>query len=285
MRRKYIPVAFLALTVALAGCTQLSGGGEQPDRTFTFTQNDGLSISFSAANAEFFQDGKYTFTATVTNTGQAEATVKRMQLFGASWASGSKSPGWKLSPVEKANELPGEQRSATFRDDIQTNIPQGQSDTYNVGLRTTYSYTSRTRSKITVMTRERFRDAGTPQKMTNDIKGAPIQIRFDGTTPLPSRGGTVSVPVKVTNVGDGQLKNQRIKSITVKKEGGTGTECTRSGFRLFEGSRTFTCTVSVPALTGNNPVPEKTLTLIAKANYDYVEDDTTTVTIIGTSGQ
>ncbi|MFB6265954.1 MAG: hypothetical protein ABEI07_02610, partial [Candidatus Nanohaloarchaea archaeon] len=66
MKSKYMPVALLVLTVALAGCTQLPGNnqGNQDKRAFTFTQNDGLSISFSAANAEWFEsDGNAVFTA------------------------------------------------------------------------------------------------------------------------------------------------------------------------------------------------------------------------------
>lgn len=286
MVNKSLSLVLLVAAITLTGCTALEGGGDTgTSPEVSVTPSDGLTIAFSSATPEYFADqGSATFTANVENTGEGEATLNSMELFGASWAAGESvdlGDGIPLASVEQANNLPGETYSATFTPGLgDISLGRGQSDDYTVGLRTTYEYSSETRSELTVMETDLYRSEGRAQRqvMSNTIRGAPVRIRFTGNTPFPERGDTISVPIRVSNVGDGSIQNDQI-TLTVEAEGiGTAGDCDERDVTLYQGDREFTCSVPVGSLAG----PQKDVTVIATASYTYVEDDTTRVTVIGT---
>ncbi len=279
---------FLLVTIALTGCTGLPSTGNGDDTgssgQVSASQNDGFDIRFSSATAEYYTDqGSATFTVNIENTGEAEdGTLSSLKLFGASWATSAstQNPGTTLQGVEEANNLAGGTYSTTFTPSLPTALQQGQSDDYTVGLRTRYTYTTRSRSELTVQSSDRYREEGrnARQGMRNTVRGAPVQVRFTGQTPVPYRSGSVNVPVTVRNVGDGQLAGNKLTSLKVGPEGNLQNcpSSQGSGVPLYEGSRQFSCSISV-----SQPSPETTVTLVAEAKYDYVEDDTTTVTVVG----
>lgn len=289
MVNKSLSAVLLVAAITLTGCTALQGGGGGDTGTsgadVSVTPSDGLTIDFSSATPEYFvDDGEATFTAKVENTGEGEATLQSMELFGASWAAGESagiSSDIPLVGVEQANNLAGETYSTTFNPGLGSiALGRGQSDDYTVGLRTTYGYESETRSSLTVMETDLYRSEGRSQrqKMSNTVRGAPVRIRFTGDTPFPERGDSISVPIRVSNVGDGSIQNDQI-TLTVRAEGiGAASDCDTRDVSLYQGDREFTCSVPVGSLTG----PQKDVTVIATASYTYVEDDTTRVTVIGT---
>jgi hypothetical protein len=295
MDRKILLVGLFALVLAVAGCTAPGQSTDEDDSNnaeLEVTQNDGLSVTFGSQASQYYTDASNAvLEATMKNTGEADANILSAQLFGASWASGTSCQGCSgvtLRGVERANNLDGEQRSFTFTPPLNVNLDQGQSDTYRVGLRLRYNYEAETRSKLTLMSREEYRQNQPARtRMQNDVSAGPLQLSFTGKTPFPVRDNQqITVPVKVNNVGDGDIEDETIRLLVETEGGEVLEEChaTASGgyvgkeMQVFDGQRTFNCRLNTSSF---NPNPEQTVTIIATANYNYVEDTSTSVRVVG----
>lgn len=290
MDKRLIYVGLFAFALVFAGCTIPGSGGDSDTDQNTelhITTNDGLTITFQSQTPEYYTgDSRASLEAQVQNTGESTAVIESAALFGASWAEGAECRGGcnaELQGVETANNLNGDSTTLTFSPSLNgINLQQGQSDTYNIGLRVEYEYESRTRSRMTLMSEDQFRqnrDARAP--MSNTIRAGPVQIRFTGLTPFPDRDSQLNIPVQVTNVGDGQIKDEQITlTVQTENDGIQLGNCDTVSGTVFDGQRTFNCILD----TSNDafePAPEETVTLIATAEYTYVEDDTTSVRVIG----
>jgi len=297
MQRKTLLTALLVFTVALAGCTQLGGdsNNNQNQNQITVTQNDGLSIGFSSVSREYYTGEQARFEADVENTGEAEATLQSMQLYGASWAADTSlfSGTETLTGAEPSNNIAG--GSSVYPATVglgSISLSQGQQDSYSVGLQTEYAYSTTARSTITLMDEQTYREnSNTRTQMQTSTTAGPVRVSFKGNTPYPDRDSTVSIPVQVTDVGDGRLAEDDqgtpvITSLEVTVEGEDVTILDRSGsIKIYEGSRQFFAEVDTSQSSNGDqvfdPSPESSYTLIARANYTYVEQDQTQVTVIG----
>lgn len=298
MQRKTLLTALLVFTVALAGCTQLQGDSNdnnQDQNQITVTQNDGLSIDFSSVSNEYYTGQQARFQTQVENTGEAEATIQSMSLYGASWASGTSliSGTPTLTGAEPTNNIAG--GSSVYSVNVglgSISLSQGQQDSYSVGLQTEYTYSTEARSSITLMDEQTYREnQNSRTQMQSSTTAGPVRISFKGNTPYPDRDSTVSIPIQVTDVGDGRLAEDAqgtpvITSLEVTVEGEDVTLLDRSGsIKIYEGSRQFFAELDTSQSSNGNqvfdPSPQSSYTLIAKANYTYVEQDQTDVTVIG----
>lgn len=297
MRRKTLLTALLVFTVALAGCTQLQGDSndDNNDDQVTVTQNDGLSIDFSSVSNEYYAGEQARFEAEVENTGEASATLQSMSLYGASWASGQSllSGTATLDGAEQSNNIAGQSSVYSVNVGLDSiNLNQGQQDSYPIGLQTEYTYSTEARSSITLMDEQTYREnQNSRTQMQTDTTAGPIRISFKGNTPYPDRDSSVSIPLQITDVGDGRLAEDDqgtpvITDLTVEVEGEDVTLLDRSdSIKIYEGSRQFYAELNTGQESNGNqifdPSPESSYTLIARANYTYVEQDQTQVTVIG----
>jgi hypothetical protein len=146
-------------------------------------------------------------------------------------------------------------------------------------MRLRYNYSSETRSKLTLMSQEEYReDQPARTRMSNDISAGPVHISFTGKTPFPARANqNITVPVKVNNIGDGEIEDEKV-TLEVRTEGGTTLYNCQGPAQVFDGQRTFNCRLDTSSF---NPSPEQTVTIIASADYTYVEDTSTSVRVVG----
>lgn len=292
MNRRTVLVGLLALSILFAGCTQLENTNDTEDgedQGVEITQNDGLSIEFSSVTREYYTGDSYTFTADFQNTGEHEATITDTTLYGPSWVSDDDWPsdGRTLGAVEEANQFEGGTANHQFTGDVSTSLGAGQSDSYEVGLRTHYDYAASSRTSLTVMAEDEYREDSTSRtQVDTEVNAGPVHLRFDVRTPIPA-GRSVNIPVQVTNVGDGEIADgedsdentvDNAVSVTISRENGdevcsTGTET------VYEGSRTFNCQFDTSDILSG--APQTSVTLVADADFSYVEDDRTSVTVLG----
>ncbi len=290
MNRRTVLVGLLALSVFLAGCTQLENTNDteqDQDQGIEITQNDGLSIDFSSVTNEYYTGDSYTFTANFQNTGEHEATILSTTIYGPSWISDDEH-GWPSDPVtlgavEEANQFAGGTASNQYTGDVSTSLGAGQTDDWDVGLRTVYNYSASSRAALTVMNQDEYReDSRSRTAVQTSANAGPVNIRFDVRTPIPA-GRAVNIPVQIRNVGDGELDatggTDRAISYTISREGG-GTVCSSDGYEtLYEGSRTFNCQFDTAGILGG--APQTSVTLVAEADFKYMEDNTARVSVIG----
>lgn len=289
MNRRTVLVGLLAFSILFAGCTQLENTNDtedEEDQGVTVTQNDGLSIDFSSVTREYYTGDGYTFTADFQNTGEHEAKILDTSIYGPSWLSDSSWPpnATTLGAVEQANQFAGGTASHQFTGTVSTSLGAGQTDDWDVGLRTYYNYSASSRATLTVMNQEEYRDdSASRTAVQTEVNAGPVHIRFDVRTPIPA-GRSVNIPVQIRNVGDGELDGiggtDRAISYTVRREGQSGSVCSSDGYEtLYEGSRTFNCAFNTNNLLDG--APQTSVTLVAEANFKYMEDDTTSVSVIG----
>jgi len=295
MNRRTVLVGLLAFSILLAGCTQLQNSNESNEgegQSIEITQNDGLSIDFSSVTNEYYTGDDYTFTADFQNTGEHEATIVEATLYGPSWVNDDSWPDDSetddteyevLGPVEEANQFEGGATSHQFTNTISTTLSAGQTDDYDVGLRTIYNYSASSRASLTVMQQDEYREDSTSRTaVSTSVNAGPVHIRFDVRSPIPG-GRSVNIPVQIRNVGDGELTGidgtDQAISYTISRESGDEV-CSSDGFEtLYEGSRTFNCQFNTANIL--NGAPQTSVTLVAEANFKYQEDDTARVSVVG----
>jgi hypothetical protein len=287
MNRRTVLVGLLAFSILFAGCTQLQNTNDDEDgqdQGIEVTQNDGLTIDFSSVTNEYYDGDSYTFTADFQNTGEHEAKITNWTIYGPSWLSDDyvSSPR-TLGAVEEANQFAGGTTSNQFTGSVSTSLGAGQTDDWDVGLRTYYNYSASSRATLTVINQDEYRDDSAARTaVQTNVNAGPVHIRFDVRTPIPA-GRAVNIPIQIRNVGDGELDSfggtDKAISYTISREG-SGSICSSDGFEtLYEGSRTFNCQFDTSNLLGG--APQTSVTLVAEANFKYMEDDTARVSVIG----
>lgn len=290
-RNTAILTAFLVFAIAVAGCTA-PGGGNNTDQEdgqgeVTVTKSDGLTIRFSSVDTEYYEgEGKAVFTADVQNTGEAQATQISHTLIGASWAAGLSPSGAasSLIGVEVADNKAGGKSvfeiQAPESGDLDVGLGPGQSDPATITLKTTYNYKSTTRSSITLLAQQKYRERSQSRtRMRNNVAGAPVHVKFTGLTPAPDRDTGPYIDIQMQNVGNGRLQDERVDGLSVRTPDGTDICSWGGGDARIRASRTLSCDLA--SLDLAEGVDEQSFTLIAEANYTYIEEHPTTITVIG----
>lgn len=303
MDRKHISALFLLASIALAGCTALPGGGDGGDEQdgFQMTQSDGLTAQFRTLSTTYAEDGQIVLELSLQNTGQADATNIRTELYGASFLVGespSSAASSSLDPVDEAAEQPGERTTARWNIRNPVDLAQGDTQDYPAGVRTLYNYSTTSTGSFRVVPREGFE--GGSQQISTDNSAGPLfaSFKIDSPKPVSRPEGdrvSVSIPVLVRNVGDGTVAQHdslsgtegdvhmnvsfpNAGSVANIEECGGGSTSAHS-FRLFDGQREVICTASI-----STDVFDTQLNIEATFDYSYFETDETSFTIEGMAG-
>ncbi|MCJ7478680.1 MAG: hypothetical protein MUP63_00690 [Candidatus Nanohaloarchaeota archaeon QJJ-7] len=307
MKSKYFMVAFLGLSILLAGCTALPGddGGDEdgPDTSFRITQNDGLSISFQSLSNSYDEGEPIALRLNLQNTGQKEAEAIQASLYGASFLTGENKELGTLSGADKAAQQPGGQTSEEWRISNPVNLDVGATQDYPAGVRVLYRYSTTSTADMTVVPRADFDEQSTT--VTTQNTAGPLKAEFDVVSPKPvsdteEDSVSVSIPVQIRNVGDGKVANnlegdegnvalevgfansgEDFAIDTCGEEDGNeeNEETGREDVQLYDGSRRVICTASV-----SPDVFETQLNLEATLEYPYFETQETTFTVEGLEG-
>lgn len=295
MRNQYVLAVLLLSMTLLAGCVHASGGddaGQGPgttnntDNTTDVRSVTGLDIDFRAGRSNYTSGDRATFIADVVNTGEFRAERINMTLYGANWAttvSGDERRHRSISFLEGANRSGkgGEEARRTFRRDVVTSLARGEEDRYDIGLRTSYDYSARTRSRLTVMKEEEFGGANMSREpMDNEIRSAPVEIRFTGRTPWTGGKSDIVVPLTLENMEDGDIRDP--VNLTVWIEGGPVLQGCSGEITVSGDRKNMMCPIRASQI-GLGDLPEKNFALIAEATYTYTDDRETSVSVTGAS--
>jgi hypothetical protein len=293
MRNHYLLAVLLLSLTLLAGCIQVFGGDgtDQPSDDTNSTDNTtdvrsaaGLEVDFRAGRSNYTSGDRATFIVDVTSMGEFRAERINMTLYGANWAtevSDGERRHRSISFLEGANRSGegGEEARRTFRRDVVTSLSRGEKDRYDVGLRTRYEYSARTRSKLTVMKEDEFREANMSREpMDNEIRSAPIELRFTGRTPWTGGKSDIVVPLTLENVGSGDIQGD--VNLTVWIEGGPVLQGCSGEIAVSEDRKNMMCPIRASQI-GLGDLPQKNFALIAEATYTYVDDREASVSVTG----
>ncbi|MDY6788903.1 MAG: hypothetical protein SVV03_02970 [Candidatus Nanohaloarchaea archaeon] len=295
MNRKIL-LMFVATTLLTAGCIG-GGGNNQPQPNVpTFTQTDGLSIDFDSAASSYYTGDRATFIVEMQNTGEADAWLRQVKLYKAAWIdqpfifTGDKV---RLSGVDRNNNLPGRSRTFTANPRIDVSLETGSSYTYDVGLRVKYDYTTDARSKFTVVPFKRFRgeedEEPARRPISTSYTGGPMKVEVNANEPLPAEAGIVTLPITITNMGDGRLaENANGREALgpgsfIQLEAGDaqirGCELEGGNLVMYDDQKQIFCTIDIGKAAINTPTD---LVLKTHLEYTYVEDKQTQIEVKST---
>ncbi|MDY6778108.1 MAG: hypothetical protein SVU32_05545 [Candidatus Nanohaloarchaea archaeon] len=297
MNRKAVLAFVLIAVIAISGCTAQNNGGDTGDNgdqqqpQVDFTQTDGITMRFSSVAPEYFEGQTATFRLIAENTGESEATLKKAELTRQPWLANKQDTGqYTLRGVDRSVGSAGQAHQYTFTKTLSQSLfdlSQGQSDTYEVGARLVYGYSTSARTSLTVMDRETFTsEQPTQQPLQTEWTGAPVKVSLQGSTPVQASAGQTTIKVKIQNVGNGHIKESgQAGVVTVDRmelaTSGTGSfNCNLQGntVKIYQGgSRTLYCTLNINSMSGG----QTSVTVISEISYDYVETKTTTVKVNG----
>ncbi|MDY6776776.1 MAG: hypothetical protein SVQ76_01560 [Candidatus Nanohaloarchaea archaeon] len=297
MAGKKTPILMVVVALAVSGCTALpgGGGGEQQNQV-SITSDNGLSLNFRSLSSQYLTGDQVVLQLGVENTGQATATNVKADLTGASWLtdeavseSGPLSQagqnGASLEGVDKATGTAGQSTSITWSIDtskINFGLPQGASDNFRAISEVHYNYETNARASFTAKPRRDIQGQGTSVKTTNTA--GPVRAEIDMTTPVT--GGTITVPVTITEVGPGNVadatgstRNAQVKLSTARIVGGHSLSCQGKSYSLFDGQRRVICSVNLGDVTSTTD-----FTIRLTLSYPYYVTDQASFTMVGTAG-
>ncbi len=265
----------LAAVVLLAGCTALPGAtGDTGDGV---QATAGLDLSFQQLGSFALETEDAQLQLTVENVGQSEAESVSAQIFGASWISGSHSFG-SLQGIDRAAGQPGD-TGITQWELEPPNVDVGTTETFDATAQVSYVYTTVAIIPV-ALSPEGF--AESQSTVTTSNTAGPVQLSTELETPIPTRGtDTHSIPITVSNAGDGTLSSQVDISGDLIDAGGevSLSDCDK-GVSVDQES-SVTCTLETPQ-DGVSFDTEAQVRITAR--YEYVEEASTTVRVRGVQG-
>ncbi|MEM7825936.1 MAG: hypothetical protein QW412_03730 [Candidatus Aenigmatarchaeota archaeon] len=290
--KNYTILLFLLLFVFLSGCTLL--GQQQGPTDGGKKQAIGVIIkSFKSDVSEIFSGDSVTFSLTVENVGEEDATEVRAKLIGlgTDW-SGEVNEIKDISDLQKRL-----QNSPGGISDVQWDVTSPENlkvDTsYTAGVIVHYKYASTAHGKIKVISNDYIKTH--PQEAdkilkTNGIESftatkAPIEISIAGA-PMPfvyrESGQTASVSVQLKNVGQGYpyVDQQTDRKVTIDKITVNGEECLDQHFPKdvtipTDSYKTITCKFNLPEVSEYTTIP-----LDVEINYYYYVESTASIKVL-----
>lgn len=264
-------LAVLIAVVLAAGCTSIPTGG-QSDGGVSVTQNDGLAVSLRPASATFGPGDDVRLELVLENTGEAAADVTGVSWGGAQFLTvdgcgQDRTSGAipELAPVDRQAGTRGDRISVlrTCPHPSGIGLESGGTDTFPATASVTYTYTTVATGSVTVVPED---PAGGNARMA--VTAGPVQARV--TAPAETTGGSVRIPVTVTNTGDGEVVGG---TVTVSAEPGSFS-CPDA--QLIAGERSIECTLDAGTVAADSVVR-----LRLELSYGYTEDVETGVRLRG----
>ena len=299
MRLNYILILPVIAVVIASGCTIPGMGG--------VTGGKGIIIeSFEPDFSQIYSTESVQFSLKLRNAGTVDGVVKDIQTTGVDWAQGGfggmgggicESAKGKMLPAVPDKGITGETKSCTWTLSPKADeVPDGLSVTFYPVARVTYHYSTSTAKSITFGTSSELRSiqdrGGTLPADTVSTTSGPIAIDIVSKGPIRVSEAGVEFPIeiKITNVGGGipctdcsSSENWNKINLEVKTGDLQPTEgsCDEREVSLWRGKdNTIGCKLKVTSsgLTGR---VQKIITVTA--DYDYIIDATTSVTVTGQS--
>lgn len=215
-----------------------------------------------------------------------------------------------LQGVDEENEIPGGQKTHSQNVDVSFNtgawgsdqnpLRQGESYTYNVGLKTKYQYYTDAKVEFTVLPSQEWRDGNfTVSDAEFQQTAGPVNIDINADSHYPAQTGRIILPITIENVGDGRFGrdedgdefiydnngyywNDIPDSRVYIEAGSDNAEVVDCPFgsgntKVYNGQKQAQCTINL------DNIDEPTdLVMRMHIVYDYVEDQTTEVKLVGT---
>jgi hypothetical protein len=285
--KKYAILSFLLLFVFLSGCTLLPGS--QPSGDGGKKQAIGVIIkSFKSDVSEIFSGDSVTFSLTVENVGEEDATEVKAKLIGlgTDW-SGEVNEIKDISDLQK--RLPNSPGGIS---DVQWDVTSPENlkvdNTYTAGVMVYYKYASNAHGKIKVISNDYIKTH--PQEADKILKTsgiesftatkAPIEISIAGA-PMPfiyrESGQTASISIQLKNVGQGYpyLEEQKDRKVNIEKITVNGEECLNDIPSVVsiptDSYKTITCKFNLPEVSEYTTIPLE----VSLTYYYYVESSAT----------
>jgi hypothetical protein len=286
--KKYAILLFLLLFVFLSGCTLFPGS--QPSGDTGKKQAIGVIIkSFKPEVSQIFSGDSVTFSLTVENVGEEDATEVRAKLIGlgTDWSG-------EVNEIKEINDLQKRlPNSPGGISDVQWDVVSPENlkvDTsYTAGVIVYYKYASNAHGKIKVISNDYIKthpqDAEKILK-TSGIEGftatkTPIEINVAGVSmPFIYRepGQTASVSIQFKNVGQGYpyVAEQKDRKVTIEKITVNNEECLNEDFPKditipTDSYKTITCKFNLPEVSEYTTIPLE----VSLTYYYYVESSAT----------
>lgn len=292
--KRYALFLFLIVFVFLSGCTLL--GQQQPSGGTQTGQAIGVIIkSFKPDVSEIFSGDSITFTVTVENVGEEDATNVKAKLIGlgTDWSGDIVD-----DPIKDIGDLPKKvEGSLGSSGDAQWDVVSPSNlkvdNTYTAGVIVYYGYKSTALGSLKIISQEYIRTKPEEANKIYQSSGmekftatrAPIQISLAGVArPFIYRGSgqEASVSIQLTNIGQGYpyLDKQGDRKIRVEKITINNEECLNQDFpqdvTIPVGSyKTITCKFSVPEVSEYTTIP-----LEVELSYNYYVESSASIKVL-----
>lgn len=265
----------LGLAVLVAGCTLQPPSDDGGD--ITLTPSDGLTATLEPSASSIVDGDSMVVELALQNTGGSTARVTAATLFGAAAFNGCVATRALDDPIvlnpaiPAADQIGGQTRLQWSCDSVSTTLGSGESDSFPVGAEFTYGYNTTARTSFTVV-RPGETASGSGQGTSNTA--GPVHATIGVADPARVDDGAVSLPITITNVGDGDVVGDVSLAASTPQSAGTVEQCPET-VSLIEGRRDVLCRISF-----NRAPSSGTQVLVAvEMDYAYTERASSSVRI------
>jgi len=287
--------SLLVVVVAFSGCIEIPGIGGGGGGITT-----GVIIkSFAPDMSEIFSEDDVTFSLTVENVGEEDATNVKAKIFGlgtdwtgADWVDVAKRTQTigLLERSQSEYSVPGGTGDAQWG--VKSPVDLKVDNTYSASVRLTYGYSTTALANIKIYNKD-YLDSNPDEQETimrsSGIKSftvtnAPIKVELTGLArPLIYRGSgqQASVTVLISNIGQGKpYKTEEddmevtVDKIEINKEKCDGNP--EGTYRLPRaGAKSVPCRFTLPYIDSYTTIP-----VDIELSYNYFLDSTTSIKVL-----
>ncbi len=285
----------IVLFLLVIGVVFIAGCIGQPEEGIKGVTIGVIIKSFAPDISEIFSGDPVTFSLSVENVGEEDATNVEAALFGLGtdwdWDKTAQSIG-DLSKSQPQYKIPGGtgdvQWDATSPEDLKVD------NTYTAGVRVTYGYKTTAYGTIKVYNSDYLRTK--PEEAENIMKSsgiatfsttkAPITISLAGVArPLIYRelGQKSTITIQIGDIGPGDPYTDKlgdmlitVNDITVNQESCENQNFPMTGVKIPRtGQKSISCKFSLPEVSEFTTIP-----IEVKLSYNYFLDGSTTVKVL-----
>ena len=207
----FLAVILIAI-VAISGCTIPFYQTEEPK---TVAGNEGLRIESFEPDIDYLVSNQtFSMKLIVKNVGDSVASNIKASPYLLTWSGYNRTESCPSSLNPPNPELNVEGERCTLEWSVRAPEDVAKTETYDVGVKVGYNYTTITTAKIYAISAKRriaLAEKGEPLPKVGEIQNsnAPIHadVKLDNVIIIPTSGSkNVSVIIEINNVGDGNVK-------------------------------------------------------------------------------